>query len=99
MSAQGERKCDGRSFFLCRVLSFNLSPRCRAAVHVYLAVGQLGELAAGHLIWTHVWKGFGALTGAYVFAALASRRMSTGRQSSAAEDRKIPILTEFDTFR
>ena len=26
--------------------------------------------------WTHVWKGFGALAGAYVFAALASRRLA-----------------------
>ncbi len=48
-----------------------------AAVHVYLAAGHLAELAAGHVEWTHLWKGFGALAGAYVFAALASRRMPT----------------------
>ena len=42
-------------------------------VHVYLAVGHLGPLAAGDLQWTHIWKGFGALAGAYIFAALASR--------------------------
>jgi hypothetical protein len=52
-----------------------------AAVHVYLAAAHLIELAAGHVEWTHIWKGFGALAGAYVFAALASRRMSSPRLS------------------
>jgi hypothetical protein len=47
-----------------------------SAVHVYLASGHLAELAAGNVQWTHIWKGFGALAGAYVFAALASRRAS-----------------------
>src|SRR5262249_5718153 len=42
-------------------------------VHIYLAIGHLGPLAAGDVQWTHIWKGFGALAGAYVFAALASR--------------------------
>ena len=28
---------------------------------------------AGDVQWTHIWKGFGALAGAYIFAALASR--------------------------
>ena len=44
-----------------------------AAVHVYLAAGHLTELATGNVEWTHIWKGFGALFGAYVFAALALR--------------------------
>jgi hypothetical protein len=44
-----------------------------AAVHVYLAAGHLSQLIAGDVQWTHFWKGFGALAGAYVFAALASR--------------------------
>jgi len=44
-----------------------------AALHVYLAAGHLAELAADNVEWTHLWKGFGALAGAYVFAALASR--------------------------
>ena len=44
-----------------------------AAVHVYLAFGHLSELFGGDIQWTHIWKGFGALGGAYVFAALASR--------------------------
>ncbi len=47
-----------------------------AVVHVYLASGHLAELAAGNVDWTHLWKGFGALAGAYVFAALASRGLA-----------------------
>ena len=45
-----------------------------AAVHVYLAYGHLSKLVAGDIEWVHIWKGCGALFGAYVFAALASRR-------------------------
>ena len=44
-----------------------------AVVHVYLAAGHLLELFGGAVTWTHVWKGFGALAGAYVFLAIASR--------------------------
>jgi hypothetical protein len=44
-----------------------------AAVHVYLAFGHLSQLFGGDMQWTHMWKGFGALGGAYVFATLASR--------------------------
>jgi len=44
-----------------------------AAVHIYLAAGHLSRLFGGDVQWTHIWKGFGALGGAYVFAALASR--------------------------
>jgi hypothetical protein len=44
-----------------------------AAMHVYLAFGHLSQLFGGDVQWTHIWKGFGALGGAYVFAALASR--------------------------
>jgi hypothetical protein len=44
-----------------------------AGVHVYLAFVHLAQLAAGNIEWTHFWKGFGALAGAYVFLALASR--------------------------
>jgi hypothetical protein len=47
-----------------------------AAVHVYLAAGHLSSLFGGELQWTHLWKGFGALGGAYVFAALASHRLA-----------------------
>jgi hypothetical protein len=49
-----------------------------AAVHVYLAAGHLWQLIVGDVQWTHCWKGFGALAGAYVFAALASRGLARG---------------------
>jgi hypothetical protein len=45
-----------------------------AAVHVYLAYGHLAKLIGGEAEWVHIWKGFGASFGAYVFTALASRR-------------------------
>jgi hypothetical protein len=44
-----------------------------ALVHVYLAAGHLLKLFGGEITWTNIWKGFGALGGAYLFAALASR--------------------------
>jgi hypothetical protein len=47
-----------------------------AAVHVYLGAGHLSHLFGGDVQWTHIWKGFGALGGAYVFAALASRGLA-----------------------
>ena len=47
-----------------------------AAVHVYLAAGHLLKLFGGEVTWTNIWKGFGALAGAYVFAALASRGLA-----------------------
>ena len=49
-------------------------------VHVYLASVHLAALASGRIAWEHIWKGFGALLGAYVFAALASRRIPAGLQ-------------------
>ena len=47
-----------------------------AAAHVYLAAGHLLKLFGGEVTWTNIWKGFGALAGAYVFAAVASRRLA-----------------------
>ncbi len=44
-----------------------------AVIHVYLAAGHLLELLGGDVAWAHIWKGFGALAGAYVFVAIASR--------------------------
>jgi hypothetical protein len=44
-----------------------------AIMHVYLAAAHLLNLFGGEITWTNIWKGFGALGGAYVFAALASR--------------------------
>ena len=50
-----------------------------ACVHVYLSAGHLVSLFGGEVQWTHIWKGFGALAGAYVFAALASRGLARHR--------------------
>jgi hypothetical protein len=47
-----------------------------AVMHVYLASGHLSKLFSGPAHWTDIWKGFGALAGAYVFAALASRGLA-----------------------
>ena len=55
-----------------------------AAVHVYLAFGHLSQLFGGDVQWTHFWKGFGALAGAYVFAALSSRGLSRTRRPANA---------------
>jgi hypothetical protein len=52
-----------------------------AGLHVYLASGHLANLFQGAIHWTDVWKGFGALAGAYIFAALASRGLA-GRRAS-----------------
>jgi hypothetical protein len=56
-----------------------------AAVHVYLSVGHLLHLMAGEIEWTHIWKGLGAVIGAYVFVALAARRFAVHRTSRLAE--------------
>jgi hypothetical protein len=55
-----------------------------AMIHVYLAAGHLLDLFGGALTWTNIWKGFGALAGAYVFLAIASR----GRARSATPPRR-----------
>ncbi len=44
-----------------------------ALMHVYLAAEHLLKLFGGEITWTNIWKGFGALGGAYVFAELVSR--------------------------
>ena len=65
-----------RSRFVLPLPGFVLHPITAliiAAVHVYLAAGHLSSLIGGDIEWTHLWKGFGALGGVYVFAALASR--------------------------
>ena len=78
-----------------------------AIVHVYLASGHLFKLAAGEVAWTHIWKGFGALLGAYVFAALASRRAAKPLQRIIVKESdvensdrvsvpgQIPVATNF----
>jgi hypothetical protein len=58
-----------------------------AAAHVYLASGHLIDLFSGRGVhWTDIWKGFGALAGAYVFTALASRALARQRPSARASD-------------
>ena len=67
-----------RSSFVLPLPGFIFKPYTAvliAAVHVYLGAGHLSKLFGGDVQWTHIWKGFGALGGAYVFAALASRRI------------------------
>jgi membrane associated rhomboid family serine protease len=59
-----------------------------SAVHIYLAAGHLYQLFGGEITWTNIWKGFGALAGAYVFAALASRQFSK-RQKESNIDKPI----------
>jgi hypothetical protein len=66
-----------------------------AAVHVYLASGHLSQLFGGDVEWTHLWKGLGALGGAYVFAALASRGLGLeGRDTSLNGARASAAATE-----
>ncbi len=56
-----------------------------AGVHVYLASGHLAKLfGGGGVHWTDIWKGFGALAGAYVFTALASRGLARARVPALA---------------
>jgi hypothetical protein len=62
-----------------------------SAVHIYLAAGHLIQLFSGEVTWTNIWKGFGALGGAYVFAALASRQFDSRKNESI---RTKPVLTE-----
>jgi hypothetical protein len=58
-----------------------------AAAHVYLASGHLMDLFSGRGVhWTDLWKGFGALAGAYVFTALASRGSARQRTSAPSSD-------------
>ena len=72
---------------LPRFVTHPLTAVSLAVLHVYLASGHLGELAAGNVEWTHIWKGFGALAGAYVFAALASRGLRLeGRHVASSLD-------------
>ena len=62
--------------FVLPLPSFVLRPYTAiviAVVHIYLSFGHLSKLFGGDMEWTHFWKGFGSLFGAYVFAALATR--------------------------
>jgi hypothetical protein len=60
-----------------------------AVVHVYLSLSHLVPLFGGDVSWTHIWKGFGALAGAYVFAALASRGLAGRSHQELKIDARI----------
>jgi hypothetical protein len=47
--------------------------------HIYLAAGHLSSLFGGEVAWTHIWKGFGALGGAYVRGTGVARACPTRR--------------------
>jgi hypothetical protein len=66
-----------------------------AVVHVYLSVTHLSPLFGGDVQWEHIWKGSGALAGAYVFAALASNKLAAIRR--AASLRQRATRRAFDT--
>ena len=81
-----------RSASLLPLPSFILRPFTSvvvAVVHVYLALSHLVPLFAGDVSWTHIWKGFGALAGAYVFAALASRGLTRRSHEQLRVDARI----------
>ena len=63
-------------------------------VHIYLAVGHLGPLAAGDVQWTHIWKGFGALAGAYIFAALATRGFARYKSELPSPGATLSVMNE-----
>ena len=56
------------------------------AIHIYLSIGHLSKLFGGDVQWTHFWKGFRSLAGAYVFAALASRGFARYKVSSPCKE-------------
>lgn len=77
-----------RTNFVLPLPRFVLHPLTAAFIavgHVYLAYGHLSKLMAGQVTW--VWKGFGALFGAYVFAGLASRRVAKPLQQEEESGR------------
>jgi hypothetical protein len=75
MSSESKGRFGG-ALPLPRFVQHPLTALIVAAAHVYLASGHLVKLfAGGGVHWTDIWKGFGALAGAYVFTALASRAL------------------------
>lgn len=88
----------GRSFAL-PLPAFVLHPVTAlviACTHIYLGAGHLLKLFNGDVQWTHFWKGFGALAGAYVFAALASRRLVRlpGQQQGQQQSRQHEMMSK-----
>ena len=86
-----------RPWFVLPLPRFVLRPYTAAviaAIHVYLGIGHLGKLFGGEMEWTHFWKGFGSIGGAYVFAALASRGLSRWSSASGYTDRPYSKAAE-----
>jgi hypothetical protein len=82
MKAEGKNRFGG-ALPLPRFVRRPLTSLIVAAVHVYLASGHLLNLFSGGAVhWTDIWKGFGALAGAYVFTALASHGLARQRASA-----------------
>lgn len=92
---------------LPRFILHPLTASTIAAVHVYLAYEHLSKLVVGDAEWVHVWKGLGALFGAYVFAALALHRAAKPLQRIIVKEAdvensdrvsltgQIPVATNF----
>jgi hypothetical protein len=64
-----------------------------SAVHIYLAAGHLYQLFGGEITWTNIWKGFGALGGAYMFAAFAGRQFAK-KMAASQQYKKVLAGTE-----
>jgi hypothetical protein len=62
-----------------------------SSVHLYLSTGHLYQFFSGEITWTNIWKGFGALLGAYVFAALASKQFA-GKEDELSKVKKLGTL-------
>jgi hypothetical protein len=70
--------CDSALCFLCPLSSCTRSRRWSSPPYTFtwpLVISQ--QLIGGDVELTHFWKGFGALGGAYVFLALASRGLAS----------------------
>src|SRR5262245_34005593 len=77
-----------RSRFVLPLPRFVLHPLTSlglGAIHVYLALGHFGQLAAGDVQWTHIWKGFGALAGAVGARRDAPRLALSSRENPTGE--------------
>ena len=86
--------------FLLPLPAFVLHPLTAlflGAVHIYFATGHLSKLFEGSIHWTDIWKGFGALAGAYVFAALATRGFAQHRKSETAGNAMVSETAKFTT--
>ena len=91
------RDSDLSDRFILTLPAFVLHPLTAlflGALHVYLAAGHLSKLFGGPIHWTDIWKGFGALAGAYVFAALASRGLAQRRKAGTAGSTIGSVLSE-----